>query len=154
MALGYRLQTYAIFNTLIIQIFKFVVNLWFGNHTIQVISYFWVRSVHDMDRVPGKEMASGKTYVVSNEVRSVLDRQHDKWSTATAYDHVKCDLNVMTKLCKMLLHFFKDKGDEDTSMATCNKQTIGVFATLMEQAFKDDDFISGVYLLLNCRLES
>ena len=101
-----------------------------------------------MDRVPRKEMALGKTYVVSNE-----DRQHDKWSTATAYKHVKCDLNVMTKLCKMLLHFFKNDGDEDTSMATCNKQTIRVFATLMKRAFKDDDFISGMYLLLNCRLE-
>ena len=107
-----------------------------------------------MDSVPRKEIASGKTYVVSNEVRSVLDRQHDKWSTATAYDLVKCDLNVMTKLCKMLLHFFKNDVDKDTSMATSNKQTIRVVATVKKRAFMENNFISGVYLLLNCRLEA
>ena len=85
-----------------------------------------------MDRVPRKEMVSGKTCLVSNEVRSVLDRQHDKWSTATAYDRVRCDLNVMTKLCGVLLHFFKNEGDVDMSMAACNKQTVGLFATLMK----------------------
>ena len=31
-------------------------------------------------------------------------------------------------------------------MAACNQRTVAMFATLMKDAFKDNDFISGMYI--------
>ena len=59
---------------------------------------------------------------------------------------MKCDLNVLTTLCRLLMFFFQDDSDMDGSKAVCSKSTVAMFATMMK-AFKNEDFISGMYFL-------
>ena len=68
--------------------------------------FFWVRLCKDMEnRLPRKTMEAKKVYSLSTKVKSVLDRKHDKWSVSTAFERVKFDLNVLTTLCRLLMHF-------------------------------------------------
>ena len=56
----------------------------------------------NMERIPRKEMSSSKKlFRVSSEVRSVLQRKHDKWSPVRAYDRLKKDLHVFHVMCKV-----------------------------------------------------
>ena len=43
--------------------------------------------------------------------------------------------------------FFRDDSDTDSSKAACSGSTMAMFATMMKKAFKNDDFISGMYFL-------
>ena len=114
---------------------------------VYIASCFWVRLRKGMDRLPRRTMETKKVYSFSTEVKSVLDRKHDKWSVPTAFERVKFDLNVLTTLCRLLMHFFREDSDNNGSKAACSQCTVAMFATLMKKAFKDDDFISGMYFL-------
>ena len=92
-------------------------------------------------------METKKVYSLSTDVKSFLDRQFDKWSVSSAFERGKCDLNVLTTLCRLLMFFFWDDSDTDGSKAVCSKSTVAMFATMMKKAFKNEDFISGMYFL-------
>ena len=99
------------------------------------------------NRLARKTMEAKKVYSLSTEVKSVLDRKFDKWSVSSAFERVKLDLNGLTTLCRLLMYFFWDDSDTDGLKAACSKSTVAMFATMMKKAFKNEDFISGMYLL-------
>ena len=74
-----------------------------------------------MDRLPRKTMASSnkKVYSLTSEIKSVLERKHDKWSVVMAFDRVKFDLNVLNALCKVLMCLFRKEEDNDGSEVAC-----------------------------------
>ena len=99
------------------------------------------------NRLARKTMEAKKVYLLSTEVKSVLDRKYDKWSVSMAFERVKLDLNILTTLCRLLMYFFWDDSDTDGSKAACSGSTVAMFATMMKKAFKNDDFISGLYFI-------
>ena len=86
-------------------------------------------------------MSKAKAYVLSSEVRSILCRKNDKWSPTTAYERVKQDLNILTKICGVFLGFLRN--DNDDELAECSKQSISMISTMMKKALSDDDLLSG-----------
>ena len=97
-----------------------------------------------MERIAHKEMSSSKKlFRVSSEVRSVLQRKHDKWSPLRAYHRLKRDLHVFHVMCKVLLSFFAKFGTEPNEDAACDGKTVKMFSHLIRKCFNDDDFVLG-----------
>ena len=96
-----------------------------------------------MDRVPRKKMSvNKKLFRVSTEVRSVLQRKHNKWSPVRAFDRVGKDLNIFYKMCKVFLTFLKKFGQDD-DLASCDGRVVKIFADMVKKSLHDDGFVSG-----------
>ena len=100
-----------------------------------------------MDRIPRKEMVcNDKLFRVLSEVWSVLQRKHDRWSAVRAFERVKKDLNVLHKLCKVFLTFFKKEGNDKDGLAVCDGRSVKMFADMIMKSLRDEDFVSGMIL--------
>ena len=101
-----------------------------------------VQIFFNMESIPRKEMSSSKKlFRVSSEVRSVLQRKHDKWSPVRAYDRLKKDLHVFHAMCKVFLRFFAKFGTGHNEGAACDGKTVKMFSDLIRRCLDDDDFV-------------
>ena len=105
-----------------------------------------------MDRIPRKDMKT-KHFRLSTDVRSTLQRKHDKWTPVCAFNRLSKDLSVLHALSKVLLTFFKKDDDGNEEDILCDGRVVKMFADMIRKSFKDEDFISGLFLfiLLRCK---
>ena len=95
------------------------------------------------DRVARKDM--GKRFRLSTEVRSTLQRQHDRWTPYRAYSRVEKELSVFRALCKMIISFFQMPAaatTENDDEVGCNGRAVKMFADLIKRSFRDEDFLA------------
>ena len=57
------------------------------------------------DRVSRKHM--GKRFRLSSEVRTTLQRKHDRWMPYRAYSRVEKEVGVFRAICQIILSFFR-----------------------------------------------
>ena len=95
-----------------------------------------------MERIPARNMSSKTVYTLTSEIKSVLDCKHDKWTVSKAFERVRFDLNILTKLSKLIMALFKEEDGDEASSSRFSRKSVAIFATMMRKAFKDDDFIS------------
>ena len=96
------------------------------------------------DRVARKDMGK-KRFRLSTEVRSTLQRQHDRWTPYRAYSRVEKELSVFRALCKIILSFFQMPAaatTENDDQVGCNGRAVKMFADLIKRSLRDDDFLA------------
>ena len=96
------------------------------------------------DRVARKDMGK-KRFRLSTEVRSTLQRQHDRWTPYRAYSRVEKELSVFRALCKIILSFFQMPAaatTENDDQVGCNGRAVKMFADLIKRSLRDEDFLA------------
>ena len=96
------------------------------------------------DRVARKDMGK-KRFRLSTEVRSTLQRQHDRWTPYRAYSRVEKELSVFRALCKIILSFFQMPAaatTENDDQVGCNGRGVKMFADLIKRSLRDEDFLA------------
>ena len=92
------------------------------------------------DCITQKDM--GKRFRLSSEVRTTLQRKHDRWTPYRAYSRVEKELSVFRALCKIILSFFQMPLTTDEGEVGCNGRAVKMFADLIKRSLRDDDFVS------------
>ena len=68
-----------------------------------------------MERAPQKEIVR-KNFKLTTQVRSILERNNDKWSPVQAHNRLSKDVGIFHVLMKMFISFFRQQeaGSDDS----------------------------------------
>ena len=77
-------------------------------------------------------------------MKSGIDRKSDRWTPSKAYERLRFDLNIFKTLCRFILSLFKEEmPNKEETESICGLKPVAMFATMIKEKFKDDDFLAG-----------